>query len=571
MIMEEKVDVICPKCGGIIDEETLQCKSCGQKYSKEEYEELKNEMILKSWLVGGGSTFVDEDKDSLKGWLEGEEDMFLLAEEKIEAEEMPLEEGEDVAKLKEMLEKETLKNEELQKEVEALNKEIEELKKQLLEPLPEDVKALKQREMELREEIARLKAQAPSRGVAVGTAAVSLAEIEKIKAQAKDGKTKELMDKIHDLMKELAERDKIIEDLKNELAMREQELRKLKETLKFKEEEFSRREEDLMYREKKMEAERRKLEMARAEMENMDELALKRRLEDLQEEIRRKEEELKAKERYLRAKEAEIEAKLKGLAEKEVELSEEEVKIEIRERKVRTGTRRLDDLLYGGFPLGSNVLIYGPPYSKKEILVYAFIAEGLRKGVPAIWVLTDMTVDSLRKEMEFVLPAYEEYERMGLVYYIDAYSKSIGDYEEIEGVVYLDSQVDVEGIAREVDRIAKEIKEKSKYYRLAFKSLSTIMTYLDKQSLLRFLQPFTTKRKRDDAVALYLVEKGLHSEKDIEMVGSTMDGRIEFKIESHKTFLSVLGITEVQSRNWIEVSATKSGITLGSFTLGHIK
>ncbi|OYT60474.1 recombinase RecA, partial [Euryarchaeota archaeon ex4484_178] len=184
---------------------------------------------------------------------------------------------------------------------------------------------------------------------------------------------------------------------------------------------------------------------------------------------------------------------------------------------------------------------------------------------------TDVTVDTIREEMEYVLPTYPQYEKMGLVYYIDAYSRSIGDKTKIEGVIYLDSQTDVEGIAKSVDEIAAKIMEKSKYYRLAFRSLSTVMAYLDQQALLRFLQPFTTKRKRDNAVSLYLLEKGLHSENEIQMVGYAMDGMIEFKIEAHKTFLAVHGITEVQSRNWIEVSATKSGITLGSFTLGHIR
>ncbi|MCD6370912.1 MAG: recombinase RecA, partial [Thermoplasmata archaeon] len=70
---------------------------------------------------------------------------------------------------------------------------------------------------------------------------------------------------------------------------------------------------------------------------------------------------------------------------------------------------------------------------------------------------------------------------------------------------------------------------------------------------------------------LYLLEKGLHGENEIQMVGYLMDGMIEFKIETHKTYLTVHGITEVQSRNWIEVSATRSGLTLGSFTLGHIR
>ncbi len=360
--------------------------------------------------------------------------------------------------------------------------------------------------------------------------------------------------------------------MKNELHIKEEEMKKLQDMLKFKEEELSRREQDLMFREKKLEKELRTLEMMRSEMGSMDELALKRRLEDLEEEIKRKEEELRVKQKYLEAKEREIKAKMEGLVEEELALAEEEIKAEIQERKVRTGTRRLDDLLYGGFPLGSNVLIYGPPYSKKEVLIYSFMAEGLKKGVPIVWILTDKTVTEIREAMSFVLPAYEQYEKMGLVYYVDAYSRSIGEEtQEIEGVVYLDSQTDVDGIDRAVEDIAKKIKEKHPYYRLAFMSLSTVMAYMDQQALLKFLQPFTTRRNRDNSVSLYLLEKGLHSENEIQMVGYLMDGMIEFKIEAHKTYLTVHGITEVQSRSWIEVTASKSGITLGSFSLGHIK
>jgi KaiC/GvpD/RAD55 family RecA-like ATPase len=595
--MEEKIDVICPQCGGIIDEKTLKCKSCGKKYSREEYEELKNEILLKRWLLGDETSILDEDKEALEKWLEGDEEAFLglmerkgrveeakEIEEKVkEAKKGAKKETVDVdklieenIKLKSLLEVEFSKREELEKEIEILKKQIEELKKEALESLPEDIKELKRKEMELREEIIKLESlkrkkmlETEAKGAA--TLVVSSKEIEEIKKAIKDGKVKELSEKVTELMKELAEKDKIINELKNELKIKEDEMKKFEEMLKYKEEELIRREEDLLYREKKMEAQMRQLQMMKEEIGDMDEIALKRRLEDLQEEIRRKEEELRAKENYLRAKERELEAKMKGLVEQEVELAEEEIKIEIKERKVKTGTRRLDDLLFGGFPLGSNILVYGPPYSKKEVLVYSFMAEGLRKGVPAIWILTDVTVDTIREEMAYVLPTYPQYEKMGLVYYIDAYSRSIGDKTEIEGVIYLESQTDVEGISKAVDEISAQIKEKSKYYRLAFRSLSTVMAYLDQQALLRFLQPFTTKRKRDNAVSLYLLEKGLHSENEIQMVGYSMDGMIEFKIEAHKTFLAVHGITEVQSRNWIEVSASKSGITLGSFTLGHIR
>ncbi len=568
-------EVICPKCGGVIDEKTLRCNNCGTQYTREEYEELKNEMRLKRWLIG------KEVEGELLNLFEEDRGEKESGELMVVSMPSSSEEGVDVdsliqenIKLKSLVEAHLAKREELEEEIERLKKEIEILKQEAIKPLPQELRDLKLKEMELKEREIKLEMLEKKMLLSMGTKE-SYRELDKIfeeiKKNVSDERVDELVKKIEELTKELMERDRIISELKNELQLKEDEMKKFQEMLKYKEEELTRREEELLFREKKIEKELRDLEMARSELSHLDELALKRRLEDLEEEIKRKEEELRIKEKYLRAKERELEAKMKGLVEEEVELAEEEIKAEISERKVKTGTRRLDDLLYGGIPIGSNVLIYGPPYSKKEVLVYSFIAEGLRKGVPAIWILTDKTVDEIREDMRYVLPAYKEYEKLGLIYYIDAYSRSIGDTQTIEGVIYLDSQVDIEGITKAVEDIVKKIKEKSKYYRMAFMSLSTVMAYLEPQTFLRFLQPFTTRRKRDGAVSLYLLEKGLHGESEIQMVGYLMDGMIEFKIEAHKTFLCVHGITEVQSRNWIEVTASKSGITLGSFTLGHIR
>ncbi|MGA7924021.1 MAG: ATPase domain-containing protein, partial [Thermoplasmata archaeon] len=53
-----------------------------------------------------------------------------------------------------------------------------------------------------------------------------------------------------------------------------------------------------------------------------------------------------------------------------------------------TGIRRLDELLSGGVPSRSHLLLLGPPYIGKELVLYAFIAEGLRQGQPAVVVTT---------------------------------------------------------------------------------------------------------------------------------------------------------------------------------------
>ncbi|MGC8630518.1 MAG: DUF7090 family protein [Thermoplasmata archaeon] len=362
-----------------------------------------------------------------------------------------------------------------------------------------------------------------------------------------------------------------IEDLKTALAVKEKESEKLSERLKYKDEEISRREMDLDYREKKLQEQLKQYEMDKIEIANFKELQKQHNLENLNEAIKLKEEELRTKTKYLEAKEREIELKEKGLIEKEIDNSKEEVALEIKQEKVKTGTRRLDDLLFGGFPIGSNVIVYGPAYSGKEVLIYSFISEGLKKGVSSIILLLDKTLEEVMQDMKFVLPNIEEYRTKGLLYIIDAYSRSIGDKTVVEGVEYINSQTDVNSIMSSIDEIVQRNKSSEKYYRLAVLSLSTLLTFMDNQQLLKFLQPFTTKRKRDRGVSIYMMEKGIHSENEVQMISYLMDGIIEFKTEGSKTLLMVKGISEVQSRSWIEVTPSKTGLIMGSFTLGHIK
>jgi KaiC/GvpD/RAD55 family RecA-like ATPase len=245
--------------------------------------------------------------------------------------------------------------------------------------------------------------------------------------------------------------------------------------------------------------------------------------------------------------------------------------LELKVEKVKTGNPRLDDLLFGGIPFGTNVLVYGQAFIGKEVVVNQFIAEGLKKGIPAVWVITDKSPEDIREEMEFVVSGYQEYEKLDLVKYIDAYSKSMGEEAEDRYTIYIDQPTDHEGILKSMDALAKEIRKKHKYYRLAFRSISTLIAYLDTNIAFRFLQPFAGRRKRDKAVSMFVIEKGMHSETDIQMLGSIMDGAIEFKLEQLQTFLCAKGIGDVQSRAWIRYTHSKKGVNIGSFALGHIR
>jgi len=422
---------------------------------------------------------------------------------------------------------------------------------------------LKKHVISLQDELGRFKIEEEMRREAEALSGKPKTEIDAVLAAKERG----LLAKERSF--KLQEQDITRLNIENEQS--KDEMSRLKQLVSQKDEELGRREEDLLYREKVLEGERRKMEFAKSQGFSVEEKDLKDRLEQLKGEINQKEEEVRAKEKFLKSKMEELRLREQGLIDEEIEAREEELKLEVKQDKIHTGSPRLDDLLLGGIPFGANVSVYGPAYVGKEVIVNAFMAEGLKKGVPAIFVITDKTPGDIREEMEFVLPGYTVYEGKGLVRYVDAYSRSMGGTEEDPYTVYTQDPTDHETLLKAVEEVGKEFKKNHEYYRLCFRSVSTLIAYLDPATMFKFLQPFAGRRKRDKAVAMYVLEKGMHGEQEIQMLGSVMDGSIEIKVEQLKSYLCVKGICDVQSRAWIRYTYSKQAVNIGSFSLDHIR
>jgi KaiC/GvpD/RAD55 family RecA-like ATPase len=217
--------------------------------------------------------------------------------------------------------------------------------------------------------------------------------------------------------------------------------------------------------------------------------------------------------------------------------------------------------------------VNGPAHTGKDILARLFMAEGLKNGSGALWVITDRTYTTVREEMTAIQPNYPELEKRGLVRYVDLYSKSLGVHEAERGVKLLMStdKALLEQLVAAVNTFASELKEKAKGYRIVFESVSTVTAYLDAAMTFRFLQPLIGRRKLDGAAGYYELETGMHSESDLQTLEHMMDGSIHLKVDQLKTFLSVRGITDVQSRAWVGYTFSKKAFTLGSFSLDHIR
>jgi KaiC/GvpD/RAD55 family RecA-like ATPase len=374
-----------------------------------------------------------------------------------------------------------------------------------------------------------------------------------------------------------------------ELILRENELRTKFEEIRIAADELERKRAPLEFKEKELaswetrltatrqaleiEARRQETEKVEAPTGGAQASQRERELEDIRTEVARKEEDLRARETLLSQKMEELESMTRKAAAFEAEDIRTTAVGEARSTRVRTGVRRLDDLLFGGLPPAAQVLVNGPAHTGKDVLTRLFISEGLRQGSAAIWVVSDKTYTQIREEMTAILPTYPEFEQKGLVRYVDLYSRALG-VTQADPTVRLLAPTDkgvVDQLVQAVNVFSQELKEKAPSYRLAFETVSTVTAYLDQTGMFRFLQPFAGRRKLDGAASYFVLETGMHSENDLQSLEHMMDGSVNLKVDQLKTFLSVRGISEVQSRAWVGYTFSKKSFSLGSFSLDHIR
>lgn len=271
-------------------------------------------------------------------------------------------------------------------------------------------------------------------------------------------------------------------------------------------------------------------------------------------ELKAREEKLKKIEKYLMEKEREL---LGG------KVNEKKLK------KIKTGIPRLDDLMFGGIPFGSNVLVYSPQFTGAEVLLQSFIAQGLKQGVPSVIVTTDKSALDLKRASSLFIPNYKKYEKKNLIKWIDLYSKRSGIEIKDKNIKCIDvNDLDVIGLS--IKEVLNELNRREEYYRMVM-PLSTLTLTFGASEIFRFLEDICGKCKSDRSVVLYHLIKGMHNENDVQKIKYLMDGVIEFKEENLVTALRIEGICDTQTRSWVQYTFTQKELNMGSFFLDRIK
>ena len=236
---------------------------------------------------------------------------------------------------------------------------------------------------------------------------------------------------------------------------------------------------------------------------------------------------------------------------------------------VKTGIDRLDELLKGGIPFRSNVLVYATPFIGKEILLTRFAAAGLEERDGIIFVLTDKSFGEVREEMLKIKPDFGKYEEEGMVRYIDIYSPTVELKETSQWATFVDSPVNRERIAYSILQAQKEMDVDK--HRLIFDSISTLIVYSDAKAVFRFLQVLSGTCKRLNTTSYFSMTRGMHEEIEVQTIKHLMDGVIELREYEARYQLRVQGCGEAISRHWIDYMLEENEIRLtGAFRMGRV-
>ena len=478
---------------------------------------------------------------------------------------------------------------ELQKKVERSQRLIERSDRQMNE-LVEKEASLLEREKGFAERDAKIKSSNQTMTVRAEELKHSREELEEMERRYKQ-MSEEMRTRISDTSDQSEELSKMMAALDR----REGNVKALERRLKAQQDLINSKQRDLTELEKTLRSSETEATLRHAELKAMERKLLEsvdevgdarsrissagppehvKTLEVRERRLQEKERESKTR---LYLKEKELEAREKALRthlQKDLEDMEEAVETECAEEKVKTGIDRLDDLMLGGMPFSSNVLYVGPPFIGKETAMMMFVSEGLKKGVPAILITTSHPPVEVSRQIAPIMPTFLEFDQLGLVHWIDATGSQndLGPPSSGSHVIRVSGPEDFDGISKALDGILEGIeRDGHPYCRLAYWSLSMSVSRTDEKDAYHFIQTMAAKMRQTKAVGVYALERGMHTEQQLESIQHQMTGAVLFKTETKKTMLSVHGVCDVQTRDWIDYKHTNKAVMIGAFSLERIR
>lgn len=175
---------------------------------------------------------------------------------------------------------------------------------------------------------------------------------------------------------------------------------------------------------------------------------------------------------------------------------------------------------------GTSLLIAGPPMTGKAELAFDVLAAGVRRDQGALVATTETSATSAAES--FHRAVGDAGDRLAIV---DAHgNEARSPAPEGRIVEYASSPSDLTGISIAVTECLRAFEERGVTdLRLSFRSISTLLCYLDAEAVFRFLHVFTSHIERAGVLGVFTLNEAAHDDRTVGMIQAIFDGMLQVR------------------------------------------
>ena len=197
--------------------------------------------------------------------------------------------------------------------------------------------------------------------------------------------------------------------------------------------------------------------------------------------------------------------------------------------RLATGVEGFDGMVQGGLPVGSSVILQGPPGQEKLRFALTFLAEGLRSGASGLIVTASQSPDAVLAELRNLGVNLDQVAHENRLRIVDWYSwseESVHDVEERGAIVR--SSIDLTNLGVALSRAITSLTG-DQPRRAVIELLSPATNVYELTQVYAFAQSAKRKFDRYQFTSLVLLEKEMHSAPQLTTLHQPFDGVIEIE------------------------------------------
>jgi KaiC/GvpD/RAD55 family RecA-like ATPase len=232
------------------------------------------------------------------------------------------------------------------------------------------------------------------------------------------------------------------------------------------------------------------------------------------------------------------------------------------------GVPRLEELMGGDLPRGQTLLLSGPPFTGKDVLIARAVSTSILNGIPVVFVTTSRPAEEWGKELLAVDQGHLSHMRSGMVKWLDLVSAAPPAGNAYAGNVSL-----LTGSAG-LEEILATVRTKSPgkgRFLLVVASLSSLLQKSGVGPVQEWLRKLLALVRERDGNGLVSMERGTHTDQEYEAIVSVLHGVLSMKKEGTKTLLQLEGLEKQASKEWVEYTVEGKAFKLGAFSLERIR